>query len=182
MEAEIRKLSKRRDGNDSDDEPSKKKAKKSYLEEELAKYAKGRGAKKGKNRKDESDVLEALNNFRGKLKTQMVVDDDGDEGGRQTVRSGDDEGKMDFGGTEEADEERKQDVFGNDPGMEVDDDRGFMSHALNFPKDDGEESRKAERDYEVIDPRARGARAKEEERERKRAAKAKSGGGGRYRR
>ncbi|KAG5633013.1 hypothetical protein DXG03_009062, partial [Asterophora parasitica] len=42
-----------------------------------------------------------------------------------------------------------------DAGMEVDDDRGFMSHALHFPKDDGEETRKAERDYEVIDPRQR---------------------------
>jgi peptidyl-prolyl cis-trans isomerase SDCCAG10 len=65
--------------------------------------------------------------------------------------------------------------------MEVDDDQGFMSHALHFPKDDGEESRKAERDFEVIDPRERGAKAKEEERERKRAMKAK-GGGGRHRR
>jgi peptidyl-prolyl cis-trans isomerase SDCCAG10 len=64
-----------------------------------------------------------------------------------------------------------------DPGMEVDDDQGFLSHALHFPKDDGEESRKAERDFEVIDPRERGAKAKEEERERKRAMKAKASGG-----
>lgn len=68
-----------------------------------------------------------------------------------------------------------------DPGIEVDDDRGFLSHALHFPKDDGEESRKAEKDYEVIDPRERGAKAKEEERERKRAMKAR-GGGSRHRR
>ena len=70
---------------------------------------------------------------------------------------------------------------GEEAGIEVDDDRGFMNHALHFPKDDGEESRKAERDYEVIDPRQRGARAKEEERERKRLAKARGGGGGRRR-
>ncbi|KIJ58446.1 hypothetical protein HYDPIDRAFT_119518, partial [Hydnomerulius pinastri MD-312] len=66
---------------------------------------------------------------------------------------------------------------GEDPGMEVDDDRGFMSHALQFPKDDGEETRKAERDYEVIDPRQRGARAREEERERKRASRGRDGRG-----
>jgi len=65
-------------------------------------------------------------------------------------------------------------------GLEIDDDQGFMSHALRFPKDNTEETEKAQRDYEVIDPRQRGARAKEEERERKRAEK--KGGGGRYRR
>ena len=165
MEADIRKLSKRRDGDDSDDEPAKKKVKKSYLEEELAKYSRGRGLnKKGKDgkRKDEGSVLAALNSFRGKLKSEKFddIDDDNTEG-----------------------EIRKKQLGEEDPGMEVDDDRGFMSHALHFPKDDGEESRKAERDYEVIDPRQRGARAKEEERERKRAIKSRGGGGGgRYRR
>ena len=165
MEADIRKLSKRRDGDDSDDEPAKKKVKKSYLEEELAKYSRGRGLnKKGKDgkRKDEGDVLAALNSFRGKLKSEKFddIDDDNTEG-----------------------EIGKKQLGEEDPGMEVDDDRGFMSHALHFPKDDGEESRKAERDYEVIDPRQRGARAKEEERERKRAIKSRGGGGGgRYRR
>lgn len=44
-----------------------------------------------------------------------------------------------------------------DQGVEVDDHRSFLNHALHFPMDDGEESRKAERDY---DPRRRGARAK----------------------
>ncbi|KIJ58521.1 hypothetical protein HYDPIDRAFT_119457 [Hydnomerulius pinastri MD-312] len=70
-------------------------------------------------------------------------------------------------------------VDGEDPGVEVevDDDRGFMSHALQFPKDDGEETRKAERDYDVIDPRQRGARGREEERERKRASKGRDGRG-----
>ena len=74
--------------------------------------------------------------------------------------------------------ERKACYLGmRDPGIEVDDDRGFLSHALHFPKDDGEESRKAERDYEVIDPRERGAKAREEERERKRVMKSKGAGG-----
>jgi peptidyl-prolyl cis-trans isomerase SDCCAG10 len=168
MEAEIRKLSKRRDGNDSDDEPTKKKVKKSYLDEELAKYEGGRGKyKKSKDgkRKDEGDVLAALNSFRGKLRKSALsaglAGDDNEEPGEKDTE-------------EKAPGEE-------DPGMEVDDDTGFLGHSLYFPKDDGEESRKAERDYEVIDPRQRGAKAKEEERERKRAAKAKAGGG-RFRR
>ncbi|KAG6867392.1 hypothetical protein C0993_003324 [Termitomyces sp. T159_Od127] len=155
IEADIRRLTKRRDGDDSDDELIKKKAKKSYLQEELDKYAKGRGLNKKGKRKDESDVLAALTSFRSKLKSatsRIGVDGDADGEGD-----------------------------GGEAGMEVDDDRGFMNHALHFPKDDGEESRKAERDYEVIDPRQRGARAKEEERERKRLAKTRGGGGGRRR-
>jgi peptidyl-prolyl cis-trans isomerase SDCCAG10 len=167
IEADLRRLSRRRDGNSSDDEPSKKKIKKSYLEEELAKYSKGKGLSKKGKRKDEGDVLAALNSFRGKLKGSMFEglrsEDDDDKTGGDT-----DEGKPELPMGEE------------DPGMEVDDDQGFLSHALHFPKDDGEESRKAERDFEVIDPRERGAKAKEEERERKRAMKAK-GGGGRHR-
>lgn len=165
MEAEIRKLSRRRDGNNSDDEPSKKKPKKSYLEEELAKYSKNRGASKKGKKKDEGDVLAALNSFRGKLKSSILDDADDD------TKIGDN--------TEE--EKTSLPAGEEDPGMEVDDNRDFLSHALHFPKDDGEESRKAERDYEVIDPRERGAKAKEEERERKRVMKAKSSGG-RYRR
>ncbi|PSR80371.1 hypothetical protein PHLCEN_2v6756 [Hermanssonia centrifuga] len=169
MEAEIRKLSRKARGDDSDDEPTKKKAKKSYLEEEMAKYAKAKGAhKKAKDgkRKDEGDVLAALSSFRSKLKgsapdrdvpIEEPTEDQEALAGASTV------------GAEE------------DPGMEVDDDTGFLGHALHFPKDNNEEAIKAERDYEVIDPRQRGARAKEEERERKRALKPKDGGRG-YRR
>lgn len=165
MEAEIRKLARRRDGNDSDDEPSKKKAKKSYWQEEIAKYSKGRGVSKKGKKKDEGDVLAALNSFRGKLKsstfdsTNDADEDAGEAGGEKSELPAGDE----------------------DPGIEVDNDRGFLSHALHFPKDNGEESKKAERDYEVIDPRERGAKAKEQEMERKRAMKSR-GGGTRYRR
>lgn len=60
-------------------------------------------------------------------------------------------------------------------GVDVDHDESFLSHSLRFAKDDGEETRKAEREYEVIDPRARGAKAKEEERQRKAREKEKSG-------
>ena len=164
MEAEIRKLQRRRDDSDIEDEASKKKAKKSYLNEELDKYAKGKGLHKKGKRRDEGDVLAALNSFRGKLQSSMVVDDPEPNNDAAATGGGD-------GGDGEE--------------MEVDNDTGFMSHALHFPKDNGEETMKAERDYEVIDPRERGAKAKEEERERKKAAlKAKGGhvSGGRFRR
>jgi peptidyl-prolyl cis-trans isomerase SDCCAG10 len=171
MEADIRRLQRRRDGDNSDDEPAKKKTKnKSYLEEELAKYSKGRGLnKKGKDgkKKDEGDVLAALNSFRNKLKgSNLDMRED------EPRRSGDEDEEV----------TPKQNQGEEDPGIEVDDDQGFLGHALRFPTDDGEESKKAERDYEVIDPRQRGARAREEERERKRMMKAKGGGGRHYRR
>ena len=178
LEADIRKLARRRagGGDDSDDEPRMKKPKKSYLQQELDKYAKGRGLQrkgKDKKRKDEDEVIKALNSFRGKLKNSSVL---AGEGGGDENRDKSNDVDMD--------REKEKTVGGGEEalGMEVDDDRGFMSHALHFPKDDGEESRKAERDYEVIDPRQRNARAKEEERERKRVARGRGGGGGRYRR
>ncbi|KAJ4479751.1 cyclophilin-like domain-containing protein [Lentinula edodes] len=182
MEAEIRKLTKRRDGgdDDSDDERKKKKPKTSYLEAELSKYASSRGLKKkggkGKGRaKDESDVLNVLNAFRGKLQMALPAEPQ-------------DDFEAKIGGTEnnsvkveEAKETQQPPAnfpVGEDPGIEIDDDRGFLGHSLHFPKDDGEESRKAERDYEVIDPRQRGARAKEEEKARKAKAKYRDGGRG----
>jgi peptidyl-prolyl cis-trans isomerase SDCCAG10 len=165
MEAEIKRLARRRGGEDSDEEPGRKKAKQaSALEAELAKYAKGRGANaKGKRKKkDEDDVLAALDSFRSKLQSSAVdgmdVDDPEAEG--------------------KAGEEGEVKPVGEDPGIEVDDDRGFLSHHLSFPKGNEEEVQKAEREYEVIDPRARGARAREEERERKRAQKQRDGGRG----
>ena len=170
MEDEIRKLQRRRgDDSDNEDEALKKKVKKSYLNEELDKYAKGRGLHKKGKKKDEGDVLAALNSFRGKLQSSIIVDEP--EHNADAIAAG-------AGGGGDATLEEGEE-------MEVDNDTGFMSHALHFPKDNGEETIKAERDYEVIDPRERGAKAKEEERERKRAAlKAKGGhvSGGRYRR
>ncbi|KAJ7811224.1 cyclophilin-like domain-containing protein [Mycena olivaceomarginata] len=178
MEAEIRSLARRRGGgDDSDDElEAMRKAKKgkttSYLEEELARYAKGKGLHaRGKRRKDESEVLAALSSFRGKL-AGVAVEEEMPGLGEEGEDGGEGASGKDGGGAPKL-------GYDEDPGMEVDDDAGFMGHALRFPKDDGEESIKAERDYEVIDPRQRGARAKEEERERKRAQKAKAGRGGR---
>ncbi|KAJ6504486.1 cyclophilin-like domain-containing protein [Mycena vulgaris] len=166
VEAEIRSLARRRGGGDSDDELEamrKTKKSKSYLEEELARYAKGKGLHKKGARRDEGDVLAALSSFRGKLASVVVDEEMPDEGDAEAAEDAAEVPKL---------------GYDEDPGMEVDDDAGFMGHALRFPKDDGEETRKAERDYEVIDPRQRGARAKEEERERKRVQKAKAGRGG----
>ena len=172
MEADIRRLTRRAgEAGSSDDEDAraKKKPKKSYLEEEMAKYTKGRAARgKGKGKKDEGDVLAALSNFRSKLKDAPIEKSPSPEhegAGEGAGEGGEAEAKP-LGGAE-------------DPGMEVDDDFGFLGHLLHFPKGNDEEVAKAERDYEVIDPRVRGARAREEERDRKRAMKAKDLTGGR---
>lgn len=148
MEAEIRKLQKRRDDSDDEDQ-SRRKPKKSYLGEELAKYAKIKGVHKKGKKRDEGDILAALNSFRGKLQNTMSVDNESESGNR---------------GAEE------RPVGEGEEGMEVDGDIGFLAHELHFPKDNTEETEKAQRDYEVIDPRQRGAKAREEERERKKTA------------
>ncbi len=148
MEAEIRKLQKRRDDSDDEDQ-SRRTPKKSYLGEELAKYAKIKGVHKKGKKRDEGDILAALNSFRGKLQNTMSVDNEGESGNR---------------GAEE------RPVGEGEEGMEVDGDIGFLAHELHFPKDNTEETEKAQRDYEVIDPRQRGAKAREEERERKKTA------------
>ncbi|GJE93272.1 cyclophilin-like protein [Phanerochaete sordida] len=163
MEAEIRKLSRRAHGDDSDEERAKKKPKKSFLEEEMSKYASGRGVHKktkdGKRVRGEDDVLAALEGFRSKLKTVAPGPSDEPAEGEEAPAAAAAPGE-------------------EDPGIEVDDDTGFLGHALHFPKDNNEEVIKAERDYEVIDPRQRGAQAKEEAREKRRAARPKDGGHG----
>lgn len=146
MEADIRKLAKRQAGEDSDDEPAHKKAKsKSALEEELARYAKSKGVhskKPNARRKDESDILAAMNSFRTRLQ-QSLPDKPAEPADED---KGEEEGEM----------------AGEEPPMEVDRDAGFLSHQLNFPKDNAEEVQKAERDYEVSPrfphPRARHSR------------------------
>ncbi|OCH86949.1 cyclophilin-like protein [Obba rivulosa] len=162
MEAEIRRLARRGAGSDSDDEDARarKRAKKSALAEEMARYANAKGVHKKGKRKDEGDVLAALNSFRSKLQSAPVdvPDERGEEKGEEEKNEA---------------EQAENTVPGEEEGMEVDNDTGFLGHALHFPKGNDEEVAKAERDYEVIDPRQRGARAREEERERKRAMKAK---------
>jgi len=158
MEAEVKRLARRRDNEDSEEERKTKKTKtKSGLEDELAKYEKKRGIHRKGRKKDESDVLVALAGFRNKLQTSAVERDDE---------------RMDVSPSEAATQPMEGEVE-----MEVDNDRGFMGHSLQFPKGNEEEVRKAEREYEVIDPRARSAQARQEERERR--AEAKKGKGGR---
>ncbi|KAH7335245.1 cyclophilin-like protein [Rhizoctonia solani] len=152
MEEAVRKIARRHEGSDSEDEREAKKPKgPSQLELELAKYKKGRGGagKKGKGKgRDEVDLLDALSSFRGRLQKSLRDDDD-------------DAGMED--GTE--DKEKKEE--GEEQLQEVDNDSSWIGHKLKFAKDDGSETRRAEHEYEVIDPRARGSQARMEERERK---------------
>ncbi|CAE6482241.1 unnamed protein product [Rhizoctonia solani] len=69
-------------------------------------------------------------------------------------------------GMEDGTESKDKGEGGEQP-QEVDNDSSWIGHKLKFAKDDGSETRRAEHDYEVIDPRARGNQAKMEERERK---------------
>jgi len=155
MEAEIRDLTRRRkDAPDSDEEDGhqRKKAKSgpSLLEQELARYGKGKGAHAKGKKKDESDILAALDRFRGKLKGRAQS-----PGTENAAPKGD--------GALPVPEGDEGDV------PDVDADNEWMGHQLHFPKDDGAESVRAAHDYEVIDPRARGQAAKEEDMQRKRA-------------
>lgn len=160
---------KRSGEDDSDEEQKKKKRKqKSALDEEFAKYEKSRGLKskrdgKGKRTRDEGDVLAKMDAFRGKLRGSFLDEEDADEDSKDR----DDE---------EGEDLEQQAREGNT--LEVDVDTGFLAHKLNFPKDNTEEVNKAERDYEVIDPRQRGARAREEERQRKKQMRPIDGGRG----
>jgi peptidyl-prolyl cis-trans isomerase SDCCAG10 len=152
LESSIRKLSRRRSSSSSDEEEAKKKKAKgpSILAQELAKYRTKTTVKEKGKKKDEGDVLAVLSSFRSKLKGSTIPEPDPTD--------------MD----EDKDPEAE--------GMEVDSDAAFLRHTLTFPKDDGSESARAEHDYEVIDPRERGRRAKEEEKE-KRAQKNRGGRG-----
>lgn len=151
LEQEIRKLNSKRVGENSDSENErKKKTKHSFLDEELAKYEKGRGLKakkggKGKKQKDEVDVLARMSSFKSKL------------------------GSLSYDEVEESAEGK--DAGDDAEGVEVDNDIDFLGHRLLFPKGNEEEVNKAERDYEVIDPRKRGAQAKQEDRDRRRQSR-----------
>ncbi|CAE6505822.1 unnamed protein product, partial [Rhizoctonia solani] len=152
MEEAVRKIARRHEDSDSEDEREAKKAKgPSQLELELAKYKKGRAGKKGKGKgRDEGDLLDALSSFRGRLQKSLKDDDDGDEDV----------------GMEDGTENKEKGESAEQP-QEVDNDSSWIGHKLKFAKDDGSETRRAEHEYEVIDPRARSSQARMEERERK---------------
>jgi len=168
MEADIRRMAKRRGDSDSENEKVTKKPKgPSLLEQGLAKYSKSRGtaSKKGQ-RKDESDTLAALSSFRSKIRD---LEEDDEAAGPSDA--------MEVDAAEEA---------GEAEGLEVDDDRDWIRHRLHFKKDDAAVTQQAQDHYEVIDPRARGRQAADEQRERRQQQKDKgpskvfraSGGGG----
>ncbi len=137
LEKDIRKMkSKREGGSDSEDERAKRKRKNtSYLDEEFARYEKSRGLKgkrdmKGKKMRDEGDILAKMSAFKSKIK-DILPEGDADEA---PAGEGADVVETEKVGAEEG------------AGMEVDDDTGFLSHQLSFPKGNEEEVSKAERE------------------------------------
>lgn len=140
MQDDLRKL-KKAAGNDSDSESdsseTRRKRRKgpSYLEQELAKYSKGRGraaasrggGKRGK-RDEEDELLAELGAF-----SKRVVADQADEGEERDADLGEN-GEVGGGGEE---------------GLEVDDDVAWMRHRLKFQVDEKELTRRAEEEYSV---------------------------------
>lgn len=157
MQEDLRALKKRigeDSESDSDDEKYRRRRKGAvYLEEEMAKYKKGRGraatrhSAKGR-RGDDEDLLRDLGKFSQKV-----------------LAMGDDSGAKDT----------------DEDGLEVDDDVGWMRHALKFEEEKSDETRRAEDEYtvsgafgcadtQVIDPRAKAREiAKKEEDAKQRA-------------
>ena len=167
MEADIKRLARRRGDADSDNEREQthKKAKsgQSALEQELAKYRnkslKSKLGPEGKAKKrDENDLFARLEKFKGKLKQR----EDSPVDVSSKLEEAEDSGTKALNPSVE-------------PEMDVDKDDDWMGHRLNFPKGNEEEVNRAEHDYEVIDPRTRGAQARQQEIERKKARKSNVG-------
>jgi peptidyl-prolyl cis-trans isomerase SDCCAG10 len=134
MQEDLRMLKKRRgEDSDSDSDTSSTRARRrkgpSYLEQELAKYSKGRGraatrhSRKGR-RDDDDDLMRDLDMFSKKV---LQADDDED-----SVK---DDGEIDGGADLD--------------GVEVDNDVGWMKHALKFVHQVSDETRRAEDEYTV---------------------------------
>lgn len=127
MQEDLRALKKRigeDSDSESDDEDKYRRRRKGaiYLEEEMAKYKKGRGraatrhSAKGR-RGDDDDLLRDLGKFSQKV-----------------LAMGEDDSSA---------KDRDED------GLEVDDDVGWMRHALRFEEEKSEETRRAEEEYTV---------------------------------
>lgn len=133
MEANLRKLSRRRSGSPDpdDDKDAKRRKGPSVLEAELASYTRGRKSKgKGKSN-DDDDVLAALGLFTKKMSSAPKD--------KATTFKGD--------SADAPQEEEEQ----SGEGLDVDDDLGWMGHKLVEVRTgkDAEVSRRAEADYEV---------------------------------
>ena len=147
MQEDLRRLKKRAgDGSDSDsdsDRARRKRNKKSYLEEELARYASGRGRAAGKagNRKgrrdEEDDLLKEMGKFSKRVALAEVEDEEDGLVTGEVAEGEGDGGLAEILGLREA------------PGQEVDDDVGWMRHRLKFVVDEKELTRRAEDEYAV---------------------------------
>lgn len=122
-------------------------------------------------------MIRALQSFRGKLQQTQNENGNEDEDAGQSMDITEAQSKDSQSNPyrpSNATDTSKGEGDGGDggnEGMEVDDDVDWLRHRLHFATDDAAEVARAEHDYEVIDPRTRGAKAKEEEMERKRARK-----------
>lgn len=138
MQDDLRKLKKAAgDDSDSDSDSSEARRKRrkgpSYLEQELAKYSKGKGraaarsGNKRSRRDEEDDLLAEL----GAFSKRVIADEAGED---------EEDGRApELGGVDGDGEE----------GLEVDDDVGWMKHRLTFVVDEKELTRRAEEEYSV---------------------------------
>jgi len=140
MQDDLRKLKKRAgDASDSDSNPDtrqkRRRAGRSYLEQELAKYSAGRGraAARAGNRRGKRDEEDDLLKEMGRFSKKVALAED--EGVEET-------------------EEREETGQVDEEGVEVDDDIGWMRHRLKFIVDEKELTRRAEDEYSVSDPEA----------------------------
>jgi peptidyl-prolyl cis-trans isomerase SDCCAG10 len=124
----LKKASGQDSDSDSDTSSTRRKRRKgpSYLEQELAKYQKGKGraaaraGNKRSRRDEEDDLLEELGAF-----------------SKRVTGMGDEERDLD------------EDEGGEEEGLEVDDDVDWMKHRLKFVVDEKELTRRAEDEYSV---------------------------------
>lgn len=133
MQEDLRMLRKRQgqdSDSDSDTSSTRRRRKKgpSYLEQELAKYSRGRGraARTARDRKDRRDNDDDLLKDLGKFSKKVLALDDED----QRYHGDDVEGD-------------------GDEVLEVDDDVDWMRHALKFEHEVSDETRRAEDEYTV---------------------------------
>ena len=146
MQDDLRQLKKRSgqasDSDSDSDSARRRKTKVSYLEEELARYSKGRGraALKAGNRRgrkdDDDDLLAEMGRFSKRV--AMAGDDDGDD-------DDDDNDHLEGNG----DEAGLAEMLGGEESREVDDDVGWLKHKLKFVVDEKELTRRAEDEYAV---------------------------------
>ena len=138
MQDDLRKLKKQAgeasdSGSDSDTRRKKQRKGTSYLEEELAKYARGRGraAVRAGNRRSKRDEEDDLLKEMGQFSKRVAVAEDEDS----PINDGEEADVM-------AQVEEQE-------GLEVDDDVGWMRHRLKFVVDEKELTRRAEDEYSV---------------------------------